>query len=409
MAYYDGDRRHYQPASDGYARHPNDHPYYYGPMDVVPGRGSNDSFDHDYYPDYYSGYGGHGHGHGYGGYPRHSRVASVHEGSRRPHSYYDGYDYGYGDDDDDDYYRRKPRHSHHRHRSSRYEDDHRGRSSRRHHHSYAPSPTRSSRGKSHHPRSRSEEKLAQAAQAALAAGAIEAFRVRKDPGEWTGDKGKRILTAAVTAGGADGIVDKDPRKHEKRHVVESTLAGLATNHLVNGPRSRSRSRPASHSRSKSHGRGKELATAGLLAAAGKKAYDHYRSRSRSRPARGGSSRSVSRDTESDPSSYDERSPSPRPSRGKKRSKSVSDYINRGISSLGLDDGGKDDRRSRGHHHSSRRRSPSYSDDDYSDDSRDSRSGSDDSRRRYRSPPRSSRYSREVTLPSLSSKDETNTH
>ena len=244
--------------------------------------------------------------------------------------------------------------------------------------------------------------MAQAVRAAITAGAIEAFRVRKEPGEWTGEKGKRILTAAVTAGGADGLVDKDPRKHEKRHIIESTLAGLATNHFVNGPRSRSRSRHHGHGHGReksSSGHGKELAAAGLVAAAGKKAYDHYRSRSR---PRGGSGRDRGRSTSRD-DDYDSDGGSR--SRGsRRRSKSVSDYINRGLSALGLEENKERDRdpghrrRHRRHHH---HRSPRSDDDS---DSGSSGGSSDDSRRRYdRSPRRShgSRYEREVS-PLLSS-------
>lgn len=397
MAYYD---RHYYPPRD---RNP---PPYHGSMDVVPGRSSHDSIPRSEYPSNHDYYGySHSNGSGYGhGYPpthsRHpSRVATIQEGSRRPHSgYYDGYD-------DHGHHRR---HRHHRSKDGYYDD--RGRS-RRHHkaHSVSPSPSRGrsrsrARGGKKSTRSKSEEKMQQAIRAAITAGAIEAFRVRNEPGEWKGEKGKRILTAAITAGGADGLVDKDPRKHEKRHIIESTLAGLATNHFVNGPRSRSRprSRDGGHShrrgRSKSHNRGKELAAAGLVAAAGKKAYDHYRSKSR--PRKGGG-RSPTRDRAySDEDGYESYDGSPRHSRGsKRRSKSVSDYINQGLASLGLEDSKESDTSHRGsdrdrdhdrrrrHHHHRRRSSPPRSDDgSYSDDSG---IASDDSRRRYRSPPRRS--------------------
>ncbi|OWP06499.1 hypothetical protein B2J93_9272 [Marssonina coronariae] len=39
------------------------------------------------------------------------------------------------------------------------------------------------------------------AKAALVAGAVEAFRARNEPGGWAGEKAKRILTAAISAGG----------------------------------------------------------------------------------------------------------------------------------------------------------------------------------------------------------------
>ncbi|PKX94348.1 uncharacterized protein P174DRAFT_460425 [Aspergillus novofumigatus IBT 16806] len=249
--------------------------------------------------------------------------------------------------------------------TSRHRDHSRGRSHGHHGrpHSYSPSRSRS---RDRHRRDKSEQRMAQAARAALTAAAVEAFRVRKEPGEWTGDKGKRVLTAAVTAAGTDGLVDRDPNKHSKRHIIESTLAGLAANHFVNGPRSKSRS--------KSRGRGsdsklKNLAATGALAAVGKEAYERFKSRSRSRH-RG---RSSSRD------SYDD-SDSPRRHRSHKRSKSVSDYINQGMEALGLGDKDKDDRRGR-----HRGRPSRY--DDYSDSDRDSEPGT-----------RRARHSRDVGRP-----------
>lgn len=213
----------------------------------------------------------------------------------------------------------------------------------------------------------------QAARAALTAGAAEAFRSRKDPGEWTGAKGKRVLTAAVTAAGTDGLVDKDPKKHGTRHVIESTLAGMATSHFINGGRSSSRGRDG---RGRSSSGLKNLAATGALTAAGKEIFDRV-SRSRSKP-RG-------RDRDDDRYSDDERHGS------KKRSKSVSDYINKGIAALGLDEGkdrsrdrsrdrdDRSDRRERRHH-----RDRDHRDRDRDRDSRyggysDSDTGSDYSR------------------------------
>lgn len=223
--------------------------------------------------------------------------------------------------------------------------DRRGRShSRRPRSDYSSSRSRSrDRGdRSHRRRERSEQRIAQAARAALTAGAIEAFRSRKEAGPWTGEKGKRILTAAVTAAGTDGLVDKDPKKHGTRHIVESTLAGLAANHFVNGGRSQSRGR---HGRSRSSGGIKNIAATGALAAAGKEIYDRF-SRSRSRH------RGRSTSTGSD----DERRGS------KRRSKSVSEYISKGMAALGLDEG----RSERGRDRGSRDR------DDYSDRDRERR-------------------------------------
>ncbi|BCS25769.1 uncharacterized protein APUU_50480A [Aspergillus puulaauensis] len=267
---------------------------------------------------------------------------------------------------------------------SKHRDSDRGRSRGRHHRSYSYSPSPTRRG--HGTRDKNEARIAQAVKAAVTAGAVEAFRARKEPGDWSGPKGKRVLTAALAAGGTDGLVDKNPDSHSKRHFIESTLAGLATNRLVNGSRSRSRSRHGRHSGSgsKSHGgKTKDAALMGLLATAGKEAYDRYqKSHDRSRPR----DRSDSRD------GYDSYDSRPRP---KKRSKSVSDYISKGIAALGLDEksdkdrsdrSDRDDRRRR-HHRSSR-----YN--DYSDDDRYS---DDDYYRRHPSPPRA-RHSKDVSRP-----------
>ncbi|KAJ5562027.1 hypothetical protein N7535_003510 [Penicillium sp. DV-2018c] len=258
----------------------------------------------------------------------------------------------------------------------------RGRSHARHRrrsYSRSSSDSRSpSRHRGSSKREKSEQRIAQAARAALTAGAVEAFKQRKQPGEWAGAKGKRVLTAAIAAGGTDGLVDKDPSKHGSRHVVESTLAGLAASHFVGGG-SRSRSRGGKGRSSAANGL-KTLAATGALTAAGKEIFDRV-SRSRSRH-RG---RNDSRDSDDS-------------DRGrKKRSKSVSEYISKGIAALGLgeeedrhrDDrsrDGRDDRRDHhrgyrenrddreGRHHRGRRL------DDYSDSDADSDYYRKDSRR-----------------------------
>ena len=163
----------------------------------------------------------------------------------------------------------------------------------------------------------------QAAKAAVITGVIEAVRSRKEPGAWTGAKGQRVATAALGAAGIDRLIDRDPEKHSKRHIVESVVGGLAASRVANGARSqsrsgrgRSRSRSASQGtgirarsrsilRSLSRGRGrsrsrgsfdeysperprsksrglKELVAAGGIAAAGKAIYDRVRSKSRGR-------------------------------------------------------------------------------------------------------------------------------
>nr|POE47542.1 hypothetical protein CFP56_00873 [Quercus suber] len=165
---------------------------------------------------------------------------------------------------------------------------------------------------------KTERKWAQAAQAALIAGAVEAFRSRNEAGPWTGEKGKRIATAAIGAGGIDGLLDRDPDKKSKRHLAEAVIGGLAANRLANGARSKSRGpapgrgrdlsyspdsrAPRSRSRSiidrfrgRSQSRGpggegdgagggalKGLLAGGAAAAAGKAIFDRVRSKSRKR-------------------------------------------------------------------------------------------------------------------------------
>lgn len=165
-----------------------------------------------------------------------------------------------------------------------------------------------------------ERQWAQAAQAAVIAGAVEAFRSRKEPGPWTGERGKRIATAAIGAGGIDKFLDRNPDEKSKRHLAEAVVGGLAANRLANGARSKSRGRGADsragspdsfatgrsglrarsrsvidrlRGRSQSRGRAgspdggghgglKGLVAGGALAAAGKTIYDRVRSKSRKR-------------------------------------------------------------------------------------------------------------------------------
>ncbi|KAL5114660.1 hypothetical protein ACEQ8H_007454 [Pleosporales sp. CAS-2024a] len=212
-----------------------------------------------------------------------------------------------------------------RSRDRRRDRDHdRGYDSERH--AYDDRRSRySSRSRSRSRGGRTGEKWEQAAKAALVAGAVEAFRSRKVAGPWTGEKGQRIATAAFSAAGIDGLIDRNPEKHEKRHVIESALGGIAASRLANGSRSRSRgprgrdgSRSPSRSRSRSRSRSifgrsrsrgrsshsgereggnglAKVAGTGAVIAAGKALYDRVRSKSRSRKERS-RSRSSSRDS-----------------------------------------------------------------------------------------------------------------
>lgn len=206
------------------------------------------------------------------------------------------------------------------------------------------------------------EQVSQVIKAAVLAGASEAFRARKEPGGWGGEKGKRVLTAALAAGGVDGLISdkRDPDHHAKRDIVGSTLAGLAASRVINGPRSKSRGRTGSpdsrRGRSQSRGGLGDLAAGGVVAAAAKKVYDSVRSRSRGRAR--------SRD-----SSYDSRDSRSPPRRA--RSQSVSGMAAKGLAALGFKDAAAqvDPQRRRSRHY----------DDDYYDGGRNGGYGYSDSR------------------------------
>ncbi|KAK2071200.1 hypothetical protein P8C59_005641 [Phyllachora maydis] len=113
---------------------------------------------------------------------------------------------------------------------------------------YAPRPPRA-RGPGHRARrastvsrrARSEdddsERWKQRLLAAADAAAVEAFRLRKEPGSWMGAKGRRLATVALTAAAADGFLAQDGAARGGRtQRIESALAGLLVNRLVNGPR-----------------------------------------------------------------------------------------------------------------------------------------------------------------------------
>lgn len=205
--------------------------------------------------------------------------------------------------------------SRHRRDDRGYDSERNGRHNDRRGSRYDSRSRSRSRSRDRHIKS---EKWQQAAKAAVVAGAVEAFRSRHEAGPWTGAKGQRIATAALGAAGINGLVDRNPDVHEKRHVAESALGGLLANRVVNGARSRSRtrgrdgsrspsrarsrsrsifgrsrSRGRSHSRDRSEeGRGSgiaKVAGTGAVIAAGKALYDRVRSKSRSRRERSRSS------------------------------------------------------------------------------------------------------------------------
>ncbi len=85
------------------------------------------------------------------------------------------------------------------------------------------------------------KQLVQSAKSALLAGAGEAFRSRKEP---RGPKRKRVLTAAVSAGAINVLLNNDKKDGQgggKIQVAESVVGGLAVNYLVHGSRHQNRS------------------------------------------------------------------------------------------------------------------------------------------------------------------------
>lgn len=148
-------------------------------------------------------------------------------------------------------------------RSSSYDDryydrdDSRRPRQSRHHDDYSdydsPPPRRARRakseGRSRRERSRSvsrdsfdeqisKERRDQAIKSALTAGAVEAFRQRNRSGEWIGEKGLRVATAAMSAAAIDSAVDKNPRRRGKRNMIGSTVGGLVVDKLASGIRGR---------------------------------------------------------------------------------------------------------------------------------------------------------------------------
>ncbi|KAI1133397.1 hypothetical protein F5Y10DRAFT_287779 [Nemania abortiva] len=138
------------------------------------------------------------------------------------HSRYDNY----YPQEDGYYYESNTRPRRHRSvQSDRHYDDRRGRSG---HHGHGHGHSHSHRRASS---SHGGPDLKQAAGAAVAAGVVEAWRSRHDP-----NRTVRVATAAIGAAATDSALG-GPRDHkEKRHVVESALAGLAENRVINGPR-----------------------------------------------------------------------------------------------------------------------------------------------------------------------------
>lgn len=130
-------------------------------------------------------------------------------------------------DDEDRHY--PPRSSDHK---SRRPD----RGSRRHH-SEPRSPSR--RGSRDGRRDRdpsvdNKKKRNQMIKAGLSAAAMEAFRQRSRPGDWVGEKGVRVATAAISAAVINTSIDKNPNHGAIGNIMKSTIGGLVFDKIANG-------------------------------------------------------------------------------------------------------------------------------------------------------------------------------
>ncbi|AEO68312.1 uncharacterized protein THITE_125031 [Thermothielavioides terrestris NRRL 8126] len=131
------------------------------------------------------------------------------------------------------YYPPPPPHHHHHHHHRgrrRYHSSSPTRASRRSHRSTAASPRDSS--------SRSRGRWERGIEAAAEAAAVEAFRLRHEPGRWRGPKGERVATEAISAGVIGAATEQRGQDHGggKLGTLGSALGGLVVNRLVNGPR-----------------------------------------------------------------------------------------------------------------------------------------------------------------------------
>lgn len=80
------------------------------------------------------------------------------------------------------------------------------------------------------------KKRNQAIKAALMAGAVEFMRQKNRPGEWVGQKGVRVATAAISAGIIDAGLDKNPGSGAMGRIMSSAIGGLVVDKIANGGR-----------------------------------------------------------------------------------------------------------------------------------------------------------------------------
>lgn len=71
-------------------------------------------------------------------------------------------------------------------------------------------------------------------KAGLSAAAFEAFRQKNRPGQWVGEKGVRVATAAISAAVIDAGIDKNPNHGAMGNILKSTIGGLVFDKIANG-------------------------------------------------------------------------------------------------------------------------------------------------------------------------------
>ncbi|KKY31889.1 hypothetical protein UCDDA912_g08178 [Diaporthe ampelina] len=130
-------------------------------------------------------------------------------------------------EDDDRYY--PPRSSDHRSKRQ-------GRGGRRPH---SEPRSRSAHGGHDERRDRdrsvdNKKKRNQMIKAGLSAAAFEAFRQKNRPGDWVGEKGFRVATAAISAAVIDAGIDKNPNHGAIGNILKSTVGGLVFDKIANG-------------------------------------------------------------------------------------------------------------------------------------------------------------------------------
>ncbi|KAI2634001.1 hypothetical protein GGS21DRAFT_123143 [Xylaria nigripes] len=105
------------------------------------------------------------------------------------------------------------------------------------------SPPKRTRNSTVPPSSANAERWQAAARAALEAGGLTAFRLRKEPGSWTGDKATKVATAAIGAAAMDAFMDEDPRgaRGGVKGLAEGAISSLIASQIV-GKGSRRRGR-----------------------------------------------------------------------------------------------------------------------------------------------------------------------